>query len=196
MQIMSMKGTSAARPAAAGQVLGPQSRVSKHPARAAGGGKRKQSGPYAGMTNNEIKRRKIQNKVDEARKEGMAIAAAGITNLATTSENNRDGGEGTALLENPQEGLDVHPDGRGQASMGIVNVQNRDGGDGTALLENPQEGLDVNPDERGQASNDLASVPSPDLESQAQSRRRKRSSDESGTPDASPRSHKRQRREK
>ena len=150
MQIMSnMKGTSAALPVA-GQVLGSGSRVSK-PQGAAGGGRKKQSGPYAGMTNKQIRQRKALDRQEKAIQEGVEarLAEAGSAAPSATVE---------------------------AAAAG----QNRDGGAGTALLENPREGHDVRPNGRGQASLDLGSVPSPNSESQAQPRRWDQA-EESGT---------------
>ena len=152
MQIMSnMKGTPAALPMA-GQVVGSGSRVSKRGG-AAGGGRRKQSGKYAGMTGQQIRRRKREERANEA---------------SETRQAELDDAYRTGLAE-------------GQVVASAAE-QNRDGGDGTALLENPQEGLDVNPDGGGQASMDLDGAPSPNLGSQARSGRGSRSPGPSGSP--------------
>ena len=125
MQIMSnVKGASAALPAA-NRVVGSASRVSKPQGRAAGGGRKKQSGPYVGMTNKQIRERKARDRLERAVEErmveaGMVAPAANADEPAT--DENMDGGDGTALLENQQEGPDVNPAGRDQASMNLASV--------------------------------------------------------------------------
>ena len=126
-----MKGASAAF-SVAGQVLGSGSRVSKPQGQAAGGGRKKQSGPYVGMTNKQIRQRKALERQEKAIQEGVEarLAQAGSTTPATAEASaageDRDGGDGTALLENPQEGHDVHPNGRGQASLNLGSVPSPD----------------------------------------------------------------------
>ena len=124
MQIMSnVKGASAALPAA--NQVGSANRVSKPRGRAAGGGKKKQSGPYVGMTNKQIRGRKARERVERAVDERLAEAgtAAPAANAdEPAADENMDGGDGTALLENQQEGPDVNLDGRDQTSMNLESV--------------------------------------------------------------------------
>ncbi|KAL8792374.1 MAG: hypothetical protein Q9195_004987, partial [Heterodermia aff. obscurata] len=151
-----VKGASAAPPVA-GRVVGSGSRVSKPQGKAAGvgGGKKKQSGPYAGMTNKEIRQRKARERLEQAVGERLEQAVEERMAEAALAARAEDSAAG----------------------------ENRDGGNGHRLLGDQSEGPDVNPEGRGQASSDLESVHSPILGSQAQSRRRRRRSESDDSSD-------------
>lgn len=112
-------GAAAALPMG-GQVLGSQSRISKPASRGQGGGKKKQTGPYMGMTSRQKRHLKVKKHIDQAIEEGRA--GLGAAENAEGSAGNGDGGDDTALHQNPQEGHDVNPTEGGQASSNLGSV--------------------------------------------------------------------------
>ena len=76
-----------------------------------------------GMTSNQIRQLKAKKRVDQAIEERLAgLLTSGAAANAEESAGNGDGGDDTALHQNPQEGHDGNPAEGGQASSNLGSV--------------------------------------------------------------------------